>query len=72
MRPLSLMLAPLFAALWVWCLATANPLGGFLHVPLVAAIICASPGRFRGRRAAAPSWRETGNGRTTQTHLSTT
>jgi hypothetical protein len=46
------LLALLFALLWSWSLTTANTLGGFVHVPLVAAFICASLGRFRYRRAA--------------------
>lgn len=46
------LLALLFVLLWSWSLTTANALGGFVHVPLVAAFICASLGRFRYRRAA--------------------
>jgi hypothetical protein len=48
----NLLLALLFAALWSWSLTTAKTLGGFVHVPLVAAFICASLGRSRNRRAA--------------------
>jgi len=46
------LLALLFAALWTWSLVTANALGGFVHVLLVAAIACASHGRSRHRREA--------------------
>lgn len=72
MRPLPLVLAPLFAALWAWSLATANPLGGFIHVPLVAAVVCASFGLlpWSAHHRAEP---ERGRERPPlQTHLPTT
>lgn len=52
LRTMFVTLALLFVVLWSWSLVAANSLGGFIHVPLVAAIICASLGHFRYRRAA--------------------
>ena len=45
-------LALLFAVLWSWSLTAANPLGGFIHVPLVATFVCANLGLSRQRRSA--------------------
>lgn len=42
------LLATLFAAIWVGALLTANPVGGFLHVFLVAALVCACARPKRG------------------------
>lgn len=45
-------LAIIFAALWTWSLLTANPLGGFLHVFLVLAILSACHRFFRCRHSS--------------------
>lgn len=52
---MSITLALMLAVVWSWSLATANPLGGFVHVLPVAALalVFASLGRFRDRRVTA-------------------